>query len=139
MADSIRGLTISTFGGNPVATTAAKAVLDFVEHNNLLGNTERTGAGLREGLLKLQEKHPCIGDVRGMGLLQAIELVEDRATKAPAAGLTTRLMELARDNRLLVGKGGLFGNVIRISPPMNISTDDVNEFLRRLDRSLESL
>jgi 4-aminobutyrate aminotransferase len=136
VADSVRGLTISTFGGNPVATTAAGAVLDFIEENNLLANTETTGAALRSGLLRLQEKHRCIGDVRGMGLLQAIELVEDRQTKAPAADLTARLMEAARESRLLVGKGGLYGNVIRISPPMNISNEDVDEFLRRLDASL---
>lgn len=139
IADSVRGLTISTFGGNPVATTAAKAVLDFIEENRLLANTEKTGAVLRAGLLRLQEKHPCIGDVRGMGLLQAVELVEDRATKAPAAALTGRLMEAARDHRLLIGKGGMYGNVIRISPPMNISGDDVDEFLRRLDASLSEV
>jgi 4-aminobutyrate aminotransferase-like enzyme len=139
VADSLKGLTISTFGGNPITNTAAKAVLDFIEENNLPVNTERTGAVLREGLLRLQEKHACIGDVRGMGLLQAVELVEDRTTKAPATDFTGRLMEAARDNRLLIGKGGMFGNVIRLSPPMNVSTDDVEEFIRRFDRSLSQV
>jgi len=115
-------------------TTAGKAVLDFIAENRLPENTETAGASLREGLLRLQEKHAWIGDVRGMGLLQAIELVEDRQTKAPAAAFTNRLMEAARDQRLLIGKGGMFGNVIRLSPPMNISRDDVDEFIRRSTR-----
>jgi 4-aminobutyrate aminotransferase-like enzyme len=68
-----------------------------------------------------------------MGLLQALELVEDRRAKTPAGGLANRVLEAARENRVLVGKGGMYGNCIRISPPMNISRDDVDEFLRRLD------
>jgi 4-aminobutyrate aminotransferase-like enzyme len=85
----------------------------------------------------LKNKHPLIGDVRGMGLLQAIELVEDRETKRPATEATAALLESARENRLLIGKGGLDGNVIRISPPMNISKSDVDDFTLRLDASLD--
>jgi 4-aminobutyrate aminotransferase len=139
VADSVQGLTISTFGGNPLATSAAGAVLEYIQQNNLLADAETTGVYLRNGLLRLQEKHNCIGDVRGMGLLQAIELVEDRATKEPATALTTRLMDAAKKNRLLVGKGGMFGNCIRISPPMNVTTDDTDEFLRRMDASLNEV
>jgi len=135
IADSIRGVQISTFGGNPVATTAAKAVLDYIEEQDLLSNVADVGAYLREKLLELKDKHELIGDVRGMGLLQAIELVEDRKTKAPAAQATVRVMEAARDNRILLGKGGLYGNVLRLSPPMNISRSDVDEFTRLLDAS----
>lgn len=138
IADAMKGLTISTFGGNPVANTAAGAVLDYIRENNLLTNTQTTGEYLRAGLLRLQEKHACIGEVRGMGLLQAIELVEDRKTKAPATALTNRVMESARMNRVLIGKGGMYGNCIRISPPMNISNSDVDEFLLRLDASLQA-
>lgn len=136
VADAMKGTTISTFGGNPVATTTAKAVLDYIDEHNLLKNTEEVGAYLRSALLGLQEKHAAIGDVRGMGLLQAIELVEDRATKVPATSFTLRVMEAAKENRIMIGRGGLNGNVIRLSPPMNISRDDVDEFIRRLDRSL---
>jgi 4-aminobutyrate aminotransferase-like enzyme len=75
--------------------------------------------------------------VRGMGLLIAVELVEDRRTKAPATGATLQLMEAARENRILAGRGGLYGNVLRLSPPMNIGRADVDEFIRRLDASLE--
>jgi 4-aminobutyrate aminotransferase-like enzyme len=136
VADSVPGLTISTFGGNPIASTAACAVLDFIEEHNLLANVAQTGGYLRQELERLQAKHVLIGDVRGMGLLQALELVRDRKTKEPAPAETGKLMEAARENRLLIGKGGLYGNVIRISPPMNIGKSDVDEFIRRLDKSL---
>ncbi|MBI1353779.1 MAG: aminotransferase class III-fold pyridoxal phosphate-dependent enzyme [Acidobacteria bacterium] len=133
VAQSLKFLTLSTFGGNPVTTAAAKAVIDFVEEENLLANCDVVGQRLRERLLELQAKHPLIGDVRGMGLMQAIELVRDRETKEPAPQETTRLMDAARQEGLLIGKGGLYGNVIRISPPMNISAADVDEFARLLD------
>jgi len=87
----------------------------------------------------LQRKYTIIGEVRGMGLMQAIELVQDRGTKAPATAETARLMEAAKSNRILIGKGGLNGNVIRISPPLNIRRADVDEFIRLLDLSLGSV
>jgi len=136
VADAVRGATISTFGGNPVTTTAAKAVIDLIQEENLLANAAGTGAYLRQKLEELREKHALIGEVRGMGLMQALELVRDRKTKEPAVEETAQLMEAARENRLLVGKGGVFGNVIRISPPLNIGKADVDEFARALDRSL---
>ncbi|MBK9171289.1 MAG: aspartate aminotransferase family protein [Bryobacterales bacterium] len=139
VANAMKGMTISTFGGNPIATTAAKAVLDFIEEKNLRANTVEVGAYLRERLLELQEKHELIGDVRGMGLLLAMELVEDRKTKAPASAATNRLMEAARDQRILLGKGGLYGNVLRLSPPMNIAKTDVDEFVRCLDRAFTAV
>src|SRR5262249_14350624 len=123
---------------NPVTATAAKAVLDFIEEEKLLENCADTGAYLRAGLEDLQKKHEIIGDVRGMGLLQGIELVQDRKTKEPAAAETALVMESARENRLLIGKGGMHGNVLRISPPMNIGRADVDQFLQLLDRSLAS-
>ena len=138
VADSVKGTTISTFGGNPVATTAAKAVLDFIKENRLVQNTAEVGAYLRERLLELQDKHALIGEVRGMGLLQGIELVEDRTSKAPATAKTIQVMEAARENRILIGRGGLYGNVVRMSPPMNIARPDVDEFVQALDRSLEA-
>ncbi len=133
IADGMKGLTISTFGGNPIATTAAGAVLDYIEENNLRVNTAEVGAYLREKLLELQSRHAIIGDVRGMGLLQAMELVQDRQTKAPAVAETNQMLEAAREARILVGKGGLFGNVLRVSPPMNIGKSDVDNFVHALD------
>jgi 4-aminobutyrate aminotransferase-like enzyme len=135
VADSVKGMQISTFGGNPVTTTAAKAVIDYIEEQNLLTNTQEVGAYLREKLLELQDKHELIGEVRGMGLLQALELVEDRKSKKPAAAATLAMMEATRENRILVGKGGLYGNVLRLSPPMNITRTEVDEFTRQLDKS----
>jgi 4-aminobutyrate aminotransferase len=139
VADSVRGLTISTFGGNPVVATAAKAVIDYIEEMNLPANCEETGAYLRNRLLELQERHAIIGEVRGMGLLQAIELVEDRQTKVPAAAATARLMEACRDEGLLLGKGGMYGNVLRFSPPMNIGRSDVDNFFGMLDKALANV
>jgi len=136
IADSVRGASISTFGGNPIATTAAKAVIDFIEDHKLSINAAEVGAHFRDKLLELQVKHPVIGDVRGMGLLQAIELVEDPVSKKPAVAETLAVMEAARENGILLGKGGLYGNILRFSPPLNISKSDVDEFTRLLDASL---
>ncbi|MEO8051525.1 MAG: aspartate aminotransferase family protein [Acidobacteriota bacterium] len=136
VADSVKKLTISTFGGGPVSTAAAKAVIDLIEEEHLGVNAEETGGYLRNKLLELQDKHPLIGDVRGMGLMQAIELVDDRNTKVPATVATLRVMEAARENRVLIGRGGIDGNVIRISPPLNIGRSDVDDFIGALDASL---
>lgn len=136
VANAIKGLSISTFGGGPIATTAARAVLDLISEDKLASNAATMGAHLRAGLEELQRKHAIIGDVRGMGLMQSVELVKDRATKEPATTETAKVMESARTQRLLVGKGGLHGNCLRISPPLNIQRGDVDEFLRRFDAAL---
>jgi 4-aminobutyrate aminotransferase-like enzyme len=133
VADALKGLTISTFGGNPIATTAGQAVLEYIEENNIRINTAEVGGYLKEKLVELQGKHALIGEVRGMGLLLALELVEDRETKTPASAQTNQLLEAAREARILLGKGGLYGNVLRISPPMNISKADVDNFVKSLD------
>ncbi len=138
VADAVKGLTISTFGGNPVTTTQAKAVLDYIDENQLKQNCEETGRYLRGRLEELKEKHEIIGDVRGMGLLQALELVEDRQSKKPAPALTAMVMDAAREQRILIGKGGMFGNVIRMSPPMNIGRTDVDQFIEQLDAAFAS-
>ena len=135
VADALKGATISTFGGNPITATAAKAVIDFIEDQKLSINAAEVGAYLRDKFNELKNKHNIIGDVRGMGLLQAIELVEDRETKKPAVQQTLAMMEATRENRILLGKGGYYGNVLRISPPLNITKSDVDEFITRLDAS----
>jgi 4-aminobutyrate aminotransferase len=136
VADGLKGVTLSTFGGNPVTATAAKAVIDFIEDQKLMDNCTTMGAYLRGRLEELKDKHEIIGDIRGMGLMQAIELVEDRQTKAPATAQSALLMEAARENRILMGKGGLYGNVLRVTPPMNIGRSDVDQFITALDKSL---
>jgi 4-aminobutyrate aminotransferase-like enzyme len=135
IADSFQGLTISTFGGNPVTCATAKAVIDVIEEDDLRTNAAVVGGYFRQKLEELQAKHPLIGDVRGMGLMQALELVEDRQTKQPSPKGTNAVMEEARKRGLLIGKGGFYGNVIRMSPPLNISKADVDEAVRILDES----
>lgn len=139
VADSVKGLTLSTFGGNPVATAAAHAVIDYIDERNLRSNAIDVGAYLRARLEGLQEKHAIIGDVRGMGLIQALELVRDRKTKEPAAQETVQMLEAMKDEGVLCGKGGLYGNVLRITPPLNISRTDVDLFIERVDRAFSRI
>ena len=139
IALSFRGMQISTFGGNPVTSVAAKATIEVIEEDNLLENAHVVGSYFRQGLEGLKEKYPLIGDVRGMGLLQGMELVKDRKTKEPAAQETNALLDEARRAGLLIGKGGLWGNVIRMSPPLNISKSDVDEAMRMLDQALAAV
>jgi 4-aminobutyrate aminotransferase len=139
IAGSFKGLQISTFGGNPVSCTAGRAVIQVIEEENLLENAATTGKYFQDGLRELQNKHPLIGDVRGMGLMQAIELVKDRETKEPAPEATNKFMEECRREGLLIGKGGMVGNVIRLSPPLNISKADVDVALRTMDKALSQV
>ncbi|HEV2175990.1 MAG TPA: aspartate aminotransferase family protein [Terriglobia bacterium] len=136
VAGGFKGLTISTFGGNPVTSVAARATIEVIEEENLLENASRVGAYFRSLLEGLQQKHALIGDVRGMGLMQGLEFVKDRKTKEPAPQETNQFMERCRANGLLVGKGGLYGNVIRLSPPLNIKEGDVDQAIRLMDQSL---
>jgi len=135
VADSFKGMTISTFGGNPVTMAAAKAVVDAIEADGLADNAEKVGGHLRHRLDGLAEKHPAIGEVRGMGLMQGIELVKSRETKEPAPEKTGAVLEGAKDRGLIIGKGGLYGNVIRISPPLNVTTDDADRAADLLDQA----
>jgi 4-aminobutyrate aminotransferase len=139
LAASFQGLTISTFGGNPVTSVAAKATIEFIEEESLLENADRVGSYFRGKLDELQEKYPLIGDVRGKGLMLGLELVKDRVSKEPAATATAQLLERTREQGLLVGKGGLYGNVIRLSPMLNISKTDVDEAVGILDVSLAAI
>ncbi|MCC6588693.1 MAG: aspartate aminotransferase family protein [Bryobacterales bacterium] len=138
IAKAVPPPTISTFGGNPITAAAAQAVLDFIEKKNLLENAADAGAHLRAGLNGLAEKHQIIGEVRGMGLMLGIELVKDRTSKEPAAQETNRILEASRREGILIGKGGLYNNTLRVTPPLNISKTDIDEFLVRLDRAFTS-
>jgi 4-aminobutyrate aminotransferase len=128
-----KGLTLSTFGGNPVATAASLATIEVMEKEAHPQHVAEVGAQLRAGLEKLQERYPVIGDVRGMGLMQGIELVTDRDSKEPAPKAVNHLFEETRQTGLLIGKGGLYGNVIRISPPLTATKEDVEKALQILD------
>lgn len=139
VADAFKGLTISTFGGNPVSAVAARATIEVIEEEKLLDNVLTVGTHFRQKLEELKQKYPLIGDVRGMGLMQALELVKDRQTKEPAPEALLQLMERCRENALLIGKGGLYGNVVRLSPPLNITKADVDEAIRALDKSFAAI
>ncbi|MGA2749353.1 MAG: aminotransferase class III-fold pyridoxal phosphate-dependent enzyme [Verrucomicrobiota bacterium] len=129
----------NTFGGNPVVCAQGKAVLEVIKRENLQANSRRVGAAIMAGLEKLKVKHNVIGDVRGKGLLLGLELVKDRATKEPAQAETARVVETCRDLGLLLGKGGLWGQTIRIAPPMCVSAADADFLIDALDAALATL
>jgi alanine-glyoxylate transaminase/(R)-3-amino-2-methylpropionate-pyruvate transaminase len=133
VASKLEGLTISTFGGNPVSCAAALATIQVMEEEASPDHVEEVGTHLRQGLEALGEKYPLIGDVRGMGLMQGVEMVRDRETKEPASKEVTHLFEATRERGLLIGKGGLYGNALRIAPPLVATKDDVDQALETLD------
>ena len=127
------GLTVSTFGGNPLSTAAALGTLEAMHEECDPQHNAKIGAHLRAGLDKLHEKYPLIGDVRGRGLMQGVEMVLDRKTKEPAPKHVKALFEVSREIGLLIGKGGLYGNVLRIAPPLIASKEHVDEAIEKLD------
>ncbi len=142
IADSFKKLTISTFGGNPMSCAAANATLQVMEEEKIPQNSEKMGARLRAGLEEIQRKHPKIlGDVRGMGLMQGLELVVDEigGDRTPNPQAVGRLFEETKKRGLLIGKGGLHGNVIRISPPMTLGESEIDEALKILEESFEAI
>ena len=138
IADSMTGagLTISTFGGNPVSTTASLATIEVLEEEANPMHVKEVGDYLRAGLEEMQKKQPLMGEVRGKGLMQGIELVADRKTKEPTADAAILLFEETRARGLLIGKGGLYGNVIRIAPPLIATKTDVDIALKILDDAM---
>ena len=129
----------NTFGGNPVVCAQGKAVLEVIEREQLQANALKVGNHILAGLGKLQLKHNVIGDVRGHGLMIGVELVKDRQTKEPGKAECARMMELAREMGLLIGKGGLWGQTIRIKPPMCITLADADFLLEVLDTAFTKL
>jgi alanine-glyoxylate transaminase/(R)-3-amino-2-methylpropionate-pyruvate transaminase len=111
-------------------------VLEVIEGEGLQARAKSLGTLLRAGLLELQGRHARIGDVRGIGLLQGIELVVDRAGKSPDKNAALQVLERAREMGLLLGRGGLYGNVLRIAPPMCLGEDDVRFVIAVLDAAL---
>ncbi len=107
----------------------------MIEKDRLAENAAVVGAHLRSRLDGLAEKHPLVGEVRGMGLKQGVELVKDRQTKEPAPQAAAAVLESARDHGLIIGKGGLYGNVLRISPPLTVTTEDADQAADVLDKA----
>ena len=139
IADKYPSLTFSTFGGNPVTSAAALATIKVIEENDLPRNAAVVGGYLRQGLENLKEKYPVIGDVRGMGLMQGIELVADRKTKEPHPKAVLKVFEETKKRRVLIGKGGLYGNVIRLGPPLIATKSDIDELLTALDAAFATV
>lgn len=139
LADIFKGPHINTFGGNALSSRAAKVTLDVIEKRDLIANAKRQGEVLLGEMRSLQQRYPVIGDVRGHGLMIGVELVKDSQSKAYAPAETNRFLEEMRKRGVLVGKGGRFGNVIRIQPPLIFSDDDTREFLKAFEASIATL
>ncbi len=139
VADAYPGLSFSTFGGNPVSMAAALAVIQIIEEDDLRRNAAVVGVYLRERLEELKEKYTVIGDVRGMGLMQAIELVKDRETKEPAPAAVLHVFEETKRRGVLIGKGGLYANVIRTGMMLNSTKEHVDEMVAALDAGFATL
>jgi alanine-glyoxylate transaminase/(R)-3-amino-2-methylpropionate-pyruvate transaminase len=129
----------NTFGGNPVVSAQGKAVLEVIDNEKLQENSLRVGNHLLTGLNELKQKHNLIGDVRGKGLMLGIELVKDRRTKEPAREECAQILETAKELGLLLGKGGLWGQTVRFSPPMCLNQQDADFLLEVLDQALQRL
>jgi alanine-glyoxylate transaminase / (R)-3-amino-2-methylpropionate-pyruvate transaminase len=130
-------LHFNTFGGNPVSVTQGLATLEVIDSEHIQQNALEVGTHLKNRLCELQERQPLIGEVRGKGLMLGVELVRNRDSKEPAAKEAADVLELCKDRGLLVGKGGLYGNVLRIKPPMCLTKDDADFLADCLEEVLE--
>ena len=127
----------STLGGNPVSSTAALAVLDYIERHHLRENAAARGAQLADGLKDLQRRHPILGDIRGLGLMRGAEFVHANGSPAPAA--LDAALEKLKDRGILVGKNGLVRNVMAFQPPLVITAADVDHLLNQLEDVLREI
>ncbi|HRX87123.1 MAG TPA: aspartate aminotransferase family protein [Phycisphaerae bacterium] len=123
----------NTYGGNPISVTQGLATLEVIDAENIQQNAHKVGTHLKDRLSALQDKHALIGEVRGMGLMLGVELVRDRKSKEPANTETADVLEKCKERGLLIGKGGLYGNVLRIKPPMCLTTADADFMADCLD------
>ncbi|MEU7575837.1 aminotransferase class III-fold pyridoxal phosphate-dependent enzyme [Micromonospora sp. NPDC049240] len=126
--ETVPAISFSTFGGNPVSTAAGNAVLDYLLDHDLQANAARVGAILADGLRAATAGLDRVAEVRGKGLMLAVEFVRP-GTVEPDPELTTRVFEACRAGGLLVGKGGLYGNVVRMGPPLTLTEDEAREGL----------
>jgi 4-aminobutyrate aminotransferase len=136
--NSVQGISFSTFGGNPLSTSVGNAVVDYVLDHDLQGNAARVGAILQAGLREAAPRFGIVGDVRGKGLMLAVEFVEP-GTLNPNGYATTRVFEECKRGGLLVGKGGLYGNTIRMGPPLTLTSDEAREGLEILSNAIATV
>ena len=137
IADKYTRPGASTLGGNPVTAAAALATLQYIQTEQLPARAETLGKHLQGGLLRLQDKYPLIGDVRGLGLMLGAELVLPDGS--PASQQTDLLLEQLKDRGFLVGKNGPDRNVLAFQPPLVITAEDIDHLLNALDLALSSL
>jgi 4-aminobutyrate aminotransferase len=133
--DSLTANSISTFGGNPISTAAANATLDFLLEHDLQANALKLGNKLMNGLRHIGDENPVVGDVRGKGLMIGVELVQP-GSDTPSSPAAVKMMEETRKRGLLIGKGGLNGNVLRLAPPMTLTEPEADEALQILAESI---
>jgi 4-aminobutyrate aminotransferase len=126
----------STMGGNPLSCAGALAVFEIMEKENLVDKAARNGELLKNHLLRLMKKFPFIGDVRGMGLVYGIEFVKDRMTKAPAPDIACEIILRCVANGLMCGKLGIYGNVMRVAPPLVITPEQIEKSVAILETVL---
>ena len=126
----------NTFGGNPISMTQGLATLEVIDEEGIQQNALQVGGRLQESLQELADKHALIGEVRGIGLMLGVELVSDRTSRQPAAKEAADVMEACKERGLILGKGGLYGNTLRIKPPMCITNDDADFLVGCLDEVL---
>ena len=139
IAEAWKPQTLSTFGGNPVCMAALCATQDVMRDEAVPSNAKARGDQLRAGLLEIQRSHPWIGDVRGMGLMQALEIVKDPGTKEPDRARVGRLLEAGREHGVLLGRGGLWGNVVRIGPSLLIDEAEIAEGLGKIAAACDAV
>jgi 4-aminobutyrate aminotransferase len=135
IAEAWTAKTISTFGGNPISMAAMATTMDVMVREDTPSRSAARGKQLRDGLEVLAAKHPWIGEVRGMGLMQALELVEDPKTKEPSPKKAKAFMEATKEERILAGLGGLHGHVVRLGPSMLVTEDEMADGLDRIARA----
>jgi alanine-glyoxylate transaminase / (R)-3-amino-2-methylpropionate-pyruvate transaminase len=136
VAEAMAGkYSFHTYGASPMACAAGRAVLQVIDEEGLQANAKKVGAKLKAVLQKLHQKHEIVGDVRGHGMMMAIELVTDRKTKAPASEATAAIFERTRDNGLVMSKSGANRNILRMVPPLCVQEDDVGAVEDALERS----
>lgn len=134
IADTYTRPGASTLGGNPVSSTAGLAVLEYIEEHKLMENANARGEQLRKGLKDLQQKHPIIGDIRGLGLMDGAEFVKPDGSPAPEE--LDKVLEAMKDRGFIIGKNGIGRNVMAFQPPLVITEKDINEVLNALDMVL---
>jgi 4-aminobutyrate aminotransferase-like enzyme len=126
----------NTFGGNPVSSAAALAVLDVIANEGLQENALNVGQHIADRLWSLAEKHECIGDIRGTGLFLALDLVADRADRTPATALAARVVNDLCSHGVLTGSIGPHANILKLRPPLVVSSEDADYMIDILDDSL---